>query len=122
MTRKRDKTYFGYKAQLAVDEESGLAGQAETIPANVHDSRCGRGADPVIATPPHRPATHALTQNSLISRRSKTKKAFQVGPRAKCDAWLKPSTCNSMTAHIQVGIGALYQEQEVNPSVFITSE
>ena len=52
LTRKRDKTYFGHKAQLAVDEESGLAGQAETIPANVHDSRCGRGADPVIATHP----------------------------------------------------------------------
>ena len=28
-TRKRDKTYFGYKAHLAVDEESGLVRQAE---------------------------------------------------------------------------------------------
>ena len=38
-TRKRDKTYFGYKAHLAVDEESGLVRQAEMTPANVHDSR-----------------------------------------------------------------------------------
>jgi transposase, IS5 family len=40
-TRKRDKTYFGYKAHLAVDEESGLVRQAELTPANVHDSRLG---------------------------------------------------------------------------------
>ena len=40
-TRKRDKTYFGYKAHLAVDEESGLVRQAEMTPANVHDSRLG---------------------------------------------------------------------------------
>ena len=45
-TRKRDKTYFGYKAHLAVDEESGLARQAEMTPANVHDSRLGRSPDP----------------------------------------------------------------------------
>jgi len=38
-TRKRDKTYFGYKAHLAVDEESGLVRQAEMTSANVHDSR-----------------------------------------------------------------------------------
>ena len=40
-TRKRDKTYFGYKAHPAVDEESGLVRQAEMTPANVHDSRLG---------------------------------------------------------------------------------
>ena len=40
-TRKRDKTYFGYKAHLAVDEGSGLVRQAEMTPANVHDSRLG---------------------------------------------------------------------------------
>ena len=40
-SRKRDKTYFGYKAHLAVDEESGLVRQAEMTPANVHDSRLG---------------------------------------------------------------------------------
>ena len=40
-TRKRDKTYFGTKAHLAVDEESGLVRQAEMTPANVHDSRLG---------------------------------------------------------------------------------
>ena len=40
-TRKRDKTYFGTKAHLAVDEESGLVRQAELTPANVHDSRLG---------------------------------------------------------------------------------
>jgi IS5 family transposase len=39
--RKRDKTYFGTKAHLAVDEESGLVRQAEMTPANVHDSRLG---------------------------------------------------------------------------------
>jgi transposase, IS5 family len=39
--RKRDKTYFGYKAHLAVDEESGLMRQAEMTSANVHDSRLG---------------------------------------------------------------------------------
>src|SRR5580704_7130561 len=40
-TRKRDKTYFGYKAHLAVDEESGLVREALMTPANVHDSRLG---------------------------------------------------------------------------------
>ena len=45
-SRKRDKTYFGYKAHLAVDEESGLVRQAEMTSANVHDSRFGRSADP----------------------------------------------------------------------------
>ena len=40
-TRKRDKTYFGYKAHLAVDEASGLVRQAEMTSANVHDSRLG---------------------------------------------------------------------------------
>jgi IS5 family transposase len=40
-SRKRDKTYFGYKAHLAVDEGSGLVRQAEMISANVHDSRLG---------------------------------------------------------------------------------
>jgi transposase, IS5 family len=40
-SRKRDKTYFGYKAHLAVDEGSGLVRQAEMTSANVHDSRFG---------------------------------------------------------------------------------
>ena len=40
-TRKRDKTYFGTKAHLAVDEESGLVREARMTPANVHDSRLG---------------------------------------------------------------------------------
>jgi IS5 family transposase len=40
-TRKRDKTYFGYKAHLAVDEDSGLVRQAEMTSANVHDGRLG---------------------------------------------------------------------------------
>ena len=40
-SRKRDKTYFGAKAHLAVDEESGLVRQAEMTSANVHDSRLG---------------------------------------------------------------------------------
>jgi len=40
-SRKRDKTYFGYKAHVAVDEGSGLVRQAEMTSANVHDSRLG---------------------------------------------------------------------------------
>jgi transposase, IS5 family len=40
-SRKREKTYFGYKAHVAVDEESGLVRQAEMTSANVHDSRLG---------------------------------------------------------------------------------
>jgi transposase, IS5 family len=39
VTIKRKTAYFGYKAHLAVDEESGLVRQAEMTPANVHDSR-----------------------------------------------------------------------------------
>jgi transposase, IS5 family len=39
MAVKRKKSYFGYKAHLAVDEESGLVRQAEMTSANVHDSR-----------------------------------------------------------------------------------
>jgi IS5 family transposase len=38
ITMKRKKAYFGYKAHLAVDEESGFVRQAEMTPANVHDS------------------------------------------------------------------------------------
>ena len=40
-TRKRDNTHVGYKAHLAVDEESGLVRQAEMTPANVHGSCLG---------------------------------------------------------------------------------
>jgi IS5 family transposase len=36
---QRGKTYFGYKAHLAVDEGSGLVRQAEMTSANVHDGR-----------------------------------------------------------------------------------
>jgi transposase, IS5 family len=36
-TVKRAKTYFGYKAHVAVDEGSGLVRQAEMTSANVHD-------------------------------------------------------------------------------------
>ena len=39
VTVKRKTVHFGYKAHLAVDEESGLVRQAEMTPANVHDSR-----------------------------------------------------------------------------------
>lgn len=39
ITVKRKTSYFGYKAHLAVDEESGLVRQAEMTSANVHDSR-----------------------------------------------------------------------------------
>lgn len=38
-TVKRGKSHFGYKAHLAVDEQSGLARQAEMTSANVHDAR-----------------------------------------------------------------------------------
>jgi IS5 family transposase len=43
-TRKRDKTYFGYKAHLAVDEESGFVRHAEMTPCARFPS--GRSADP----------------------------------------------------------------------------
>src|SRR5271154_2707583 len=39
VTMKRKTVHFGYKAHLAVDEESGLVRQAEMTSANVHDSR-----------------------------------------------------------------------------------
>ena len=39
VTVKRKTVHFGYKAHLAVDEDSGLVRQAEMTPANVHDSR-----------------------------------------------------------------------------------
>jgi transposase, IS5 family len=39
VTVKRKTVHFGYKAHLAVDEESGLVRQAEMTSANVHDSR-----------------------------------------------------------------------------------
>ncbi len=45
-TRKPDKTYFGYKAHLAVDEERGLVRHAEMTSANVHDSRLGEALNP----------------------------------------------------------------------------
>jgi transposase, IS5 family len=40
-TRKRNKTYFGYKAHVAVDEASGVVRQVEMTSANTHDSRLG---------------------------------------------------------------------------------
>ena len=40
-TVKNDETYFGYKAHLAVDEESGLVRQAEMTSADLHDSQRG---------------------------------------------------------------------------------
>ena len=40
-TVKTDETYFGYKAHLAVDEESGLVRQAEMTSADLHDSQPG---------------------------------------------------------------------------------
>jgi transposase, IS5 family len=38
VTMKRKRVHFGYKAHLAVDEGSGLVGQADMTSANVHDS------------------------------------------------------------------------------------
>ena len=40
-TKKNGKTYFGYKAHLAVDEESGVMRQAEMTSADLHDSQRG---------------------------------------------------------------------------------
>jgi IS5 family transposase len=40
-TVKNDKTYFGYKAHLAVDEGSDLIRQAEMTSADLHDSQRG---------------------------------------------------------------------------------
>jgi IS5 family transposase len=40
-TKKNGETYFGYKAHLAVDEESGVVRQAEMTSADLHDSQRG---------------------------------------------------------------------------------
>lgn len=40
-TKKRGKTYFGYKAHVAVDEGSGLVRKAQMTSANLHDSQLG---------------------------------------------------------------------------------
>ena len=40
-TKKNGETYFGYKAHLAVDEESGIVRRAEMTSADLHDSRRG---------------------------------------------------------------------------------
>jgi len=40
-TVKNDTTYFGYKAHLAVDEESAIVRQAEMTSADLHDSQRG---------------------------------------------------------------------------------
>ena len=40
-TKKRGKTYFGYKAHVAVDEGSGLVRKAQMSSANLHDIRLG---------------------------------------------------------------------------------
>jgi IS5 family transposase len=40
-TKKNGETYFGYKAHLAVDEESGILRQAEMTSADLHDSQRG---------------------------------------------------------------------------------
>ena len=40
-TVKNDETYFGYKAHLAVDEDSGLVRQAEMTSADLHDGQRG---------------------------------------------------------------------------------
>ena len=40
-TKKNGEIYFGYKAHLAVDEESGVVRQAEMTSADLHDSQRG---------------------------------------------------------------------------------
>ena len=40
-TKKNGETDFGYKAHLAVDEESGVVRQAEMSSADLHDSQRG---------------------------------------------------------------------------------
>jgi IS5 family transposase len=40
-TKKNDETYFGYKAHIAVDEESDLIRAAEMTSADLHDSQRG---------------------------------------------------------------------------------
>src|SRR5208283_4316508 len=40
-TKKNGETYFGYKAHLAVDEESGVVRQAGMTSADLHDSQRG---------------------------------------------------------------------------------
>lgn len=44
-TIKNGETYFGYKAHLAVDEESGIVRRAETSSADLRDSQ--RGEAPI---------------------------------------------------------------------------
>ncbi len=43
---KSDRTYFGYKAHLAVDEGSDLIRQAEMISADLHDSQRSEAMNP----------------------------------------------------------------------------
>jgi hypothetical protein len=45
-TLKSDETYFGYKADLAVDEERGLVRRAEMTSVDLHYSLRGEGHDP----------------------------------------------------------------------------
>lgn len=40
-TKKRGKTYFGYKGHVAVDEGGGLVRKAQMTSANLHDMRLG---------------------------------------------------------------------------------
>ncbi|WP_018264751.1 transposase [Methylosinus sp. LW4] len=40
-TKKNGENYFGYKAHLAVDEESGIARRVAMTSADLHDSQRG---------------------------------------------------------------------------------
>lgn len=39
-TKKHDKSYFGYKMHIGVDQHSGVIRKKVFTPANVHDSQC----------------------------------------------------------------------------------
>jgi IS5 family transposase len=78
---KNDKTYFGYKAHLAVDAESDLVRQAEMTSADLHDSQRGEALiqGDEAAYYPTRPMTARRYGPNLPNRGSTRRSPIRPG-------------------------------------------
>ena len=108
-TRKRDKTYFGYKAHLAVDEESGLVRQAEMTSANVHDSRLGETLIQGDEQGYFADRAYEQPQNDIDHRLTKPKHPWTNGQVERMNRTIKDATVkryfyethDQLRAHLQ---------------------
>jgi IS5 family transposase len=103
-TQKHGKTYFGYKAHLAGDEESGLIRQAEMSSADLHDSQMGAGliqGDEAAYYADKAYDSQAL-RDELKKRGIKDRIAYKARRGKKQPNWQK--WMNKLAASVRAGI------------------